>query len=63
MLTLQPFASAHNSHVQTDCGCLRCSAVVTVGVCLAVCPKLLFYTLIKMIGPWQPATVQLVERK
>lgn len=36
---------------------------MSVFVCLAVDPKLLFYSLIMTIGPWQPDTPQLAERK
>lgn len=39
------------------------AGVVTVSACVAVYPKLLFYPLIKMIGPWQQDTVQLHQRK
>lgn len=63
MLTLLPFTSVHNPPTcKQAVGAETFRRCLPARVCLAS-SKLLVYTLITMIGPWQRATVQLLERK
>lgn len=64
MLTLLPFTSVHNPPTcKKAVGAETFHRCLPARVCLAVGSKPLVYTLITMIGPWQRATVQLLERK